>query len=503
MPPLLNEQDSSFEGSPDKYDDDDSMKVQWDQRLASKPHCTACDDAGASVDSKTSRFSRESATSISTCANINAAEVEEKPAEALACRKSSRSTIFRGTMTEPSDSVTDLLEPGTPAKDRGRRRQQRVQGSCVPHSFLEQKESEEEVPEKEEGERESSEEEEESSEEDCSEEEYSAEEEEDYDNSYTSPTKKAPRRSAKAKSPAKRYSQCFLPKRLQYINVDLEDKLLTSHLEESKNDDNDAGHKINDTVETANAKHRWYRFLLLKIANSMSDMQCGSGRSNHGVYAAGVIIETDANGKERSLLDSSQFDLKGLNELHAEELLLRDLKSRYSSVEQHSQQGANRHMVLMVIHNRPKKSGLVSGSLCGDCVCALQSFHRDLLLDRHKLKVVVPQLVSNNGKKTLQPLTTVTKLARALQKEDTIEESRILDCAEFAPCVLNELCTGTSEVGKSVEEIIQKSFILGGSLQHLPCCWHAKTHSHQRVSSSNTAGLYRDNLRSLNLSCSC
>ena len=159
-------------------------------------------------------------------------------------------------------------------------------------------------------------------------------------------------------------------------------------------------------------------------------------------------------------------------------------------------------MVLMVIHDRPKKSGKVSGSLCGDCVCALKSFHRDLRLDQCKLKVVMPQLVSDNGKNMLQPLTTVTKLARALQEGNTKEESRILDCAEFTPCVLNEYCTGTAKAGKSVEEIVQKP---RRNSPHLPCCWHKQIHLHQYF---NTAGLCRlvtqaEKLQSLNLPCSC
>merc|ERR1712194_392566 len=158
--------------------------------------------------------------------------------------------------------------------------------------------------------------------------------------------------------------------------------------------------------------------------------------------------------------------------------------------------------------------GLVSGSLCGDCVCALQSFHRELKLDHRKLKVVVPRLKSNNGKKILQPISTVTKLAKALE-ENPEEEARILNSVGFAPCLLNKYCTGAVEVDRSVKEIIYNAFLPGRNSPHVSCCRNVMTHLHQYRSRTllgcageNTAGLCRpvmqaDKSQSLNLSCPC
>ena len=211
------------------------------------------------------------------------------------------------------------------------------------------------------------------------------------------------------------------------------------------------------------------------LAKSLTHAQAKSQTSCQYVHASAWIIEVDGENKEESVyLSDFAKSRKYSNAKHAEEILLSRMSDRMDQMEQEEQQVANRYMLLMVAHNM---KGVLDGSLCGMCVCALEKFQREYKLDPARLEVVFPR--SKKGSGYIRAITTLANI-----KYGTIDVSDV----EYAPCLLNEFCGPTMNeedpsplVGSTVQSIIRagevklSTTVRGETLEeerHLTCCYH-------------------------------
>ena len=114
--------------------------------------------------------------------------------------------------------------------------------------------------------------------------------------------------------------------------------------------------------------------MLKDLAISLTSPESQSRAMGQFVHAVARIVEVDAQGNKSTLLgDSNTFDSrKGGNETHAEQFLLDDMYSRLRlNIKEKRHEIATQYMILVLAQNMVCDGIDMDGSLCGNCVCAL------------------------------------------------------------------------------------------------------------------------------------
>ena len=153
--------------------------------------------------------------------------------------------------------------------------------------------------------------------------------------------------------------------------------------------------------------------MLLMVAEAFTSPHTGSRAMNLFVHAVAFIVEVDEKGHESILVKKRAESRKGGNETHAEQHLLDDLYGRVRrELKKKRHQYAKQYMILMVIHNMEQDGIGMDGSLCGDCICALNKFQRRCSLKRSMLKVIVPRVERNDETGDLRSISAAAKIRK-------------------------------------------------------------------------------------------
>ena len=189
--------------------------------------------------------------------------------------------------------------------------------------------------------------------------------------------------------------------------------------------------------------------MLLMVAEAFTSPHTGSRAMNLFVHAVAFIVEVDEKGHESILVKKRAESRKGGNETHAEQHLLDDLYGRVRrELKKKRHQYAKQYMILMVIHNMEQDGIGMDGSLCGDCICALNKFQRRCSLKRSMLKVIVPCVERIDETGDLRSISAAAKIRKRWEKCGRLHHMDFSD-VEYVPCLMNSSSSADTSISNS------------------------------------------------------